>query len=488
MSSQTSPHLAQTAAPAESVRARRRLSPDTARVLPVLGPVTLAGAAATVAAVLSFVASGPDAETIVGSLALLVAAAIAEALPVPLEGVAAGRTSLATIFIVAAAALYGWAPANAGRRADDGGGRGREPEARESRRLQHRRSTPSRRRRPARSPSDRRHGSRRARPAGARSRRAPSTSSTSSCSRRSWRAQAASRAPGLLRSYVLDRRAVRGDGVDHSDPRRALGPLAAVAIALVGPLAVIALYERRMYARAQAAARARPAEGRVHRGRLARAAHAARIGLRRGDDAAAARARRRRRASRCSGSSTASPTGSRGSSTRCSGRVAWSPAAARSPSSRLDAASSRTTSSRRRGRACRTGSRSSSRPTSRLPPVAARPGQAPPGARQPRRERRQVLPGRRPRRGAPGARGRPAASLHRRGRGARDPARRAASGSSRSSTASTRTRRAASAARGSASTSAPSSSADGRGDLGATRTWARARRFAFELPRADLTS
>ena len=108
MSSQTSPHLAQTAAPAESVRARRRLSPDTARVLPVLGPVTLAGAAATVAAVVSFVASGPDAETIVGSLALLVAAAVAEAFPVPIEGVAAGRTSLATVFIVAAAALYGW--------------------------------------------------------------------------------------------------------------------------------------------------------------------------------------------------------------------------------------------------------------------------------------------------------------------------------------------------------------------------------------------
>jgi len=35
MSSQTSPHLAQ-ATPAESARARRRLAPDTARVLPVL--------------------------------------------------------------------------------------------------------------------------------------------------------------------------------------------------------------------------------------------------------------------------------------------------------------------------------------------------------------------------------------------------------------------------------------------------------------------
>jgi signal transduction histidine kinase len=110
MSSQTSPHLAQTA-PTDSTQERRRVSPEMARVLPVLAPVVLAGGAVTAAAAVSFVASGPDTEAIVGSVALLAAAAVAEAFPVPIEGVAAGRTSLATVFIVAAASLYGWAPA-----------------------------------------------------------------------------------------------------------------------------------------------------------------------------------------------------------------------------------------------------------------------------------------------------------------------------------------------------------------------------------------
>jgi signal transduction histidine kinase len=39
---------------------------------------------------------------------LLVAAALSEAFPVPIEGVAAGATSFANVFIVAAAVLYGW--------------------------------------------------------------------------------------------------------------------------------------------------------------------------------------------------------------------------------------------------------------------------------------------------------------------------------------------------------------------------------------------
>jgi signal transduction histidine kinase len=41
-------------------------------------------------------------------LALLVAAALAEAFPVPIEAVAAGATSFANVFIVSAAVLYGW--------------------------------------------------------------------------------------------------------------------------------------------------------------------------------------------------------------------------------------------------------------------------------------------------------------------------------------------------------------------------------------------
>jgi hypothetical protein len=43
-----------------------------------------------------------------GITVLLAAASVAEAFPVPIEGVAVGATSLATIFLVAIAAIYGW--------------------------------------------------------------------------------------------------------------------------------------------------------------------------------------------------------------------------------------------------------------------------------------------------------------------------------------------------------------------------------------------
>jgi signal transduction histidine kinase len=88
-----------------------RVSSETARVLPVLAPVVVLGAAAAFAAAWSFAASRPDGSTGAGAAALLVAWAIAEALPVWLEGVEVGRTSLATVFIVAAAILYGWSVA-----------------------------------------------------------------------------------------------------------------------------------------------------------------------------------------------------------------------------------------------------------------------------------------------------------------------------------------------------------------------------------------
>jgi signal transduction histidine kinase len=46
-----------------------------------------------------------------GVAVLLAAAAMAEAFPVPIEGVAVGAMSLATIFLVSVAAIYGWAAA-----------------------------------------------------------------------------------------------------------------------------------------------------------------------------------------------------------------------------------------------------------------------------------------------------------------------------------------------------------------------------------------
>ena len=98
------------ASPARApVERRGRLSPEARRLAPVVGPV-VAGAVAVVAgAVWTFAGSSPSAAMLGGVAALLVAAVVAEAYPVPIEGVGAGRTALATVFIVAAAAVYGWA-------------------------------------------------------------------------------------------------------------------------------------------------------------------------------------------------------------------------------------------------------------------------------------------------------------------------------------------------------------------------------------------
>ena len=86
-------------------------SGSSRRLLPILVPVTVAGAAVTVAAAWSFIASDPNSDTIAGLLALLLAASAAEAFPLPIERVPVGRTSLATVFIVGAATIYGWAGA-----------------------------------------------------------------------------------------------------------------------------------------------------------------------------------------------------------------------------------------------------------------------------------------------------------------------------------------------------------------------------------------
>lgn len=71
-------------------------------------PVSVAGLALFGTAMYAFVSGNPGLPMIAGTLALLAAAVFAEAFPVPIEGVAAGRTSLANIFIVGAAVIYGW--------------------------------------------------------------------------------------------------------------------------------------------------------------------------------------------------------------------------------------------------------------------------------------------------------------------------------------------------------------------------------------------
>jgi signal transduction histidine kinase len=85
-----------------------RLRGDTRRVLPVLVPVIVSGGVGLVLAVWWFASSGPSWAELAGIGVLLAAATVAEVFPVPIEGVA-GNTSLATIFLVSVAAIYGWA-------------------------------------------------------------------------------------------------------------------------------------------------------------------------------------------------------------------------------------------------------------------------------------------------------------------------------------------------------------------------------------------
>jgi signal transduction histidine kinase len=92
-------------------RYRVLLPDDLRRLLPVVVPVTTAGAALLLGALAAL--DFPTREAVAGFITLLLAAAITEAFPVPIEGVAAGRTSLATIFIVGGGVIYGWPTATA---------------------------------------------------------------------------------------------------------------------------------------------------------------------------------------------------------------------------------------------------------------------------------------------------------------------------------------------------------------------------------------
>jgi diguanylate cyclase (GGDEF)-like protein len=84
---------------------------ELAWLLPLLLPVVAAGLVALVTASIAFAWSSPHTTTILGVLALLAACVVTEALPVPIEGVHVGATSLSTIFVAGTAVLYGWAPA-----------------------------------------------------------------------------------------------------------------------------------------------------------------------------------------------------------------------------------------------------------------------------------------------------------------------------------------------------------------------------------------
>jgi signal transduction histidine kinase len=86
-----------------------RLGDEARRALPVVIVVAVAGTIGLGLAIASVVSNGLGWSDVAGAGVLLVAAVLAEAFPFPIEGVAAGRTSLATIFLVAVAVVYGWA-------------------------------------------------------------------------------------------------------------------------------------------------------------------------------------------------------------------------------------------------------------------------------------------------------------------------------------------------------------------------------------------
>jgi hypothetical protein len=86
---------------------RSRLG-GVARLLPVLAPVTVAGAAALAAAAWSLAISSPSARAAGAIAVLTLAATLAEAFPVPVAAFPAGTISLAAVFIVAVAVLFGW--------------------------------------------------------------------------------------------------------------------------------------------------------------------------------------------------------------------------------------------------------------------------------------------------------------------------------------------------------------------------------------------
>ena len=73
----------------------------------MIGPAIVVGAVGLGVALASYADDPPSWTDVAGIVVLLAAAAVAEAYPVPLEGVAV-NTSLATIFLVATAAIYGW--------------------------------------------------------------------------------------------------------------------------------------------------------------------------------------------------------------------------------------------------------------------------------------------------------------------------------------------------------------------------------------------
>jgi diguanylate cyclase (GGDEF)-like protein len=78
------------------------------RVLAIVAPVCVAGAAAIAAAAYYYVSGGPDLGDLAGLLALFVGYTVAERFPVPVPGIDSGGVTLGFVFAVSAILLLGW--------------------------------------------------------------------------------------------------------------------------------------------------------------------------------------------------------------------------------------------------------------------------------------------------------------------------------------------------------------------------------------------
>jgi signal transduction histidine kinase len=87
---------------------RVQLDATSRAAFPIWVPVAVAGVVGLVISIISLVGDDLGWHDTVGIGLLIAAATLAEAFPVPIEGVAVGSTSLATIFLVAGATIYGW--------------------------------------------------------------------------------------------------------------------------------------------------------------------------------------------------------------------------------------------------------------------------------------------------------------------------------------------------------------------------------------------
>jgi diguanylate cyclase (GGDEF)-like protein len=93
------------------LQVRTKAASDTPGVFPLVVIVATAASAVVTAAAVSLANEGLPASTAAGLLALFAAATFTEAFPLPIRGIPIGRTSLASVFVVGAVVIYGWAEA-----------------------------------------------------------------------------------------------------------------------------------------------------------------------------------------------------------------------------------------------------------------------------------------------------------------------------------------------------------------------------------------